>query len=91
VIKELETKLETRAPKLNAELELADCRYSRALLTDSSVSECLETFVYEKKAGLAVFGRHRGWHHNPLSIGQMPFHAMLALPCPIVVFPGSSD
>lgn len=87
LLKQLQTKLENRTLGANVSLEMTACRYYRDILTKASVTDCLETYVKQKKADIVVFGRHHAFHRKPFSIGQMPYYAMLTLNASVLVFP----
>jgi nucleotide-binding universal stress UspA family protein len=86
-IKQLESRLEERTKNVRIPLEVTACKYNRELVSGSSVTDTLQNYAEKKKADLAVFGRHKTFHKRPLIIGQMPYYAMLALRCPVVVIP----
>lgn len=91
MINQLENRLENRAALLKKNALSNECVYNKELLTENSVTDCLERYASRKNAHLVVFGRHQTFHHRPFDIGQMPYYSMLNLKCPIIVFPPANS
>ncbi len=89
LIDQLEKKLEVRTTGMNKSLGTSSGHYNSSVVTDHSVTSCLEKFVEQKHIHLLVFGRHQTLYHKPFVVGQMPYYAMLNLSCPIIVFPSA--
>lgn len=49
------------------------------------VAAHIEGMVMDMKPDLLVFGRHQFWHHQPLSMGQVPFQVMVGFGIPTLV------
>lgn len=87
----LKTKLEARLPSENLKLVTNAGKYRASVVTNASVTDCLEAQIEGSHANIVVFGRHKSFHAKPFGIGQMPYRAMLAQRCAVVVFPPSES
>ncbi len=83
----LEERLKERLKTKANVLKRADCHYDASIVTADSVVEGIGKIAEQEKANLVVFGRHQTFHRKPFGVGQMPYYAMLTLPCPIVIVP----
>src|SRR5690606_2895977 len=62
-------------------LNCGRCRYDGELVTGAPGPAVAE-YARLMRADLVVFGRHKAVHTQPLSLGHVSPHAMLALPAP---------
>lgn len=83
----LVARLTERSKPLRKSLESHQLNYT-SRIEYGNINEAVERTIWSFRPDVLCFGKHRGIHHKPFGIGQVPYSSMLKYTLPLMVMSG---